>query len=151
LLVMRPGRSPLSFLVHVRRSNPGDSIQEFKALLKAGPGLKHRMVGDRIFLDGVIETEEELERVALVLATYTQVRCFATVDPKLVKAKADEANRALTLAGLRNAKVTVFGERLVLEGAVADEAERRKAEAVVQAVFGPFQEQVAALKRTGSK
>jgi hypothetical protein len=57
------------------------------------------------------------------------------VEPRVLDALVEVINQELKRAGLEKARVTRVAQRLILEGTVADEQERRKAGLIVEAVY----------------
>ena len=89
LLIERSGRErSLPIAVFARR--PETVEAELGELLKDDRGVRARRIGSRIFLDGVVPTEADLERVERVAKMYPgQVESLAQVDPAVVKPRSN--------------------------------------------------------------
>ncbi len=112
-------------------------IDEIGSLLKPGPALFVKFTGDRIYLEGRFTTTDELDRAALILGLYSQVKCLAKIDPALEADALRRIGLELVRQGIKLQLVEV-GEDVVLEGAVLEESDRNKGNAIVDEIYGPF-------------
>src|SRR5205814_1292843 len=78
-------------------------------------GIRVRVVGDRVYLDGESITADDYERVQLVVSTYPQVKSFVRPSANAKRLAADSMNKALQRAGLRSVRASVVGGTLLLE------------------------------------
>jgi pilus assembly protein CpaC len=146
LMLFREGRAPASYTIRVRNSE-GCGILEIHELLPRNRKSSVRMVGDRIFIDGEVGSLEELKGLLVLFELYPQVKNLAHLDPKLVQAAADSINDAFVRAGLKDVRAVLSGDDIVLEGAIADDLERRKAQAMADSIFEPIRRGAEALHR----
>ncbi|MFN7131958.1 MAG: pilus assembly protein N-terminal domain-containing protein [Myxococcales bacterium] len=130
LLFDRAGRHR-GWRVSVKRDE-GFHVTDVQKLLRDSPAATVRVIGERIFVEGLIRNPDEFR----ALAQYPQVVVFAKLDPAVVEARIDQINRELTRRGLTSARAVLVGrKKLVLEGAVGSEEERRRAELIARSLF----------------
>ncbi len=85
-------------------------------------------------IDGLLDSPGELTRLNELVAGRSDVKVLAKLDPRVLPAVAQNITAALHKEGLRNAQAVVLGGILVLEGSVADEAERQKAQLIADSL-----------------
>ncbi len=73
LKVWKSDGTLLSYRLQVRKKDPNESIMELQKLLDDCEGVKVKMVGDRIFVDGRTYNDDDRERIAKVVALYPSV------------------------------------------------------------------------------
>ena len=134
LLVWVRGERRISYSVVVRKQDLRELVSEVRALLGDREGIRVRVVGDRVYLDGESITADDYERVQLVVSTYPQVKSFVRPSANAKRLAADSMNKALQRAGLRSVRASVVGGTLLLEGSVESRDELAKAELVMKAV-----------------
>jgi pilus assembly protein CpaC len=147
LMVMRRGRSNLSFSVVVSKEDVNTLMAEVRKLLGDREGITIRPVGDRVILDGLAFTSEDYNRVKEITDLYPQVKSFVKVNPNAKKLVANQLNLAFKQAGLKNVEATVVGTKIFLEGSVESKQDLQKAEMVTKAIG----EQVENLLSVGIK
>ncbi len=81
-------------------------------------------------IDGLLESPDELRRLEQLVSHRADVKVLARLDPRVLPAIAQNITAALHKEGLKHAQALVLGGRLVLEGSVADERERQKAQLI---------------------
>jgi pilus assembly protein CpaC len=147
LMVMRRGRSNLTFTVVVSKEDVKSLMAEVRKLLGDREGISIRPVGDRVILDGLAFTSEDYKRVKEITELYPQVKSFVKVNPNAKKLVANQLNVAFKQAGLKNVEATVVGTKIFLEGSVESKQDLQKAEMITKAVG----EQVENLLSVGIK
>ena len=133
LVWQRTGRR-LSYAVVVRKQDPREVASEIRALIGDREGIRIRLVGDRVYLDGETLTADDQDRVQQVAAMYPQVRSFVRPSPASRRLVADAINRALQRAGLEGVEATVAGGTVLLEGRVESKEDLAKADLVVKSM-----------------
>jgi pilus assembly protein CpaC len=134
LLVWFRDERRMSYSVVVRKQDLRELVNEVRALLGDREGIRVRVVGDKVYLDGETITADDYERVQLVLATYPQVKSLVRPSANAKRLAADTMNKALQRAGLRNVHASVVGGALLLEGSVESKEELAKAELVMKTI-----------------
>lgn len=76
LLVWFRNERRASYSVVVRKQDLRELVGEVRTLLGDREGIRVRVVGDKVYLDGETITADDYERVQLVLSTYPQVKSF---------------------------------------------------------------------------
>jgi len=133
-LVWRRSGRRVSYAVVVRKQDPREVIAEVRALLGDREGIRVRVVGDRVYLDGETLTADDNERVQQVLSLYPQVSSLVRPSTNAKRLAAESINRALQRAGLDGARATALGGSVLLEGQVESKEELAKADLVVKAM-----------------
>src|SRR5690606_5033958 len=121
-----------------------DLADEVRALLGEREGLVVRAAGERVIIDGEAYTPEDHRRVQAVLELYPDVRSMVRVTEHARNLSVAEINRELRRAGLGHVVAQAIGGRIVLEGHVESEVEKRKAE-LVGAALGETAENLVQL------
>ena len=134
LIIWKSSGQRVSYLVSVRKQDPGEVIAELKKLLGELEGVTVRMVGDRIYLDGQAYTAQDAERIEQITGLYPNVKSFVKIAPNAKKLVAQNLNAAFQKAGLRNVEANVVGSTIFLEGSVESQQDIQKAELITKAM-----------------
>ena len=134
LLAWRRAGARLTYSVVVRKQDPRELIGEIRALLGDREGIRLRLVGDRVYLDGETLTGEDQERVQQVVSMYPQIRSFVRPSASAKRLAAESMNRAFQRAGLPGVQATVAGGAVFLEGRVETKEDLAKAELILKAM-----------------
>jgi pilus assembly protein CpaC len=134
LLVWFRNERRASYSVVVRKQDLRELVGEVRTLLGDREGIRVRVVGDKVYLDGETITADDYERVQLVLSTYPQVKSFVRPSANAKRLAAETMNKAFSRAGLRNVHASIVGGALLLEGSVESKEELAKAELVMKTV-----------------
>src|SRR5437879_1854507 len=134
LLVWQRSDRRVSYAVVVRKQDPRELVSEVRALLGDREGIRVRVVGDRVYLDGETLTGGDQERVEQVVSLYPQVRSFVRASASAKRLAADSMNRAFQRAGLEGVVATVAGGILLLEGQVESKEDLVKADLLTRAM-----------------
>ncbi len=102
------------------------------------PSLTVRSAPGKVVIDGSLDSMEEYERLRKLTEGESDVVVLAKLHPGVLRALAAVINEAYDKAGLKSARAVVVGERLFLEGQVADEVERQKAQTIAEAYYEGF-------------
>ncbi len=97
--------------------------------------LKIVSAGDSVVLSGQIRDLETYHKVRKLKRAFPDLVLMVEVESRVLDALVEVINQELERAGLEKARVTRVAQRLILEGTVADERERRKAGLIVEAVY----------------
>lgn len=96
------------------------------------PSLKVEEYSGITVIDGLLDSPAELRRLRELVGNDGNVKVLARLDPRVLPAVAQNITAALRKQGLPNATVALYGQTLVLEGSVADERERHKAQLIAE-------------------
>lgn len=113
--------------VLVTRVDPRELRREVMKLLGDREGMSVRISRDRIFIEGNVLTLADLEKAEEVARLFPQVRNLVKLDPSAHALIAESLNSQLQRAGLSNARATVVGSTIFIEGMVDSEADLKKA------------------------
>ena len=86
LLLIRRNGKQLTLPITVFSKNPSAIESELQALLAEYPNVTFKRIGPRIFLDGSVRDEMEIERIKRVSSLYSgQVQSLVSIDPSVVR------------------------------------------------------------------
>jgi len=97
LLVWFRNERRASYSVVVRKQDPRELVGEVRTLLGDREGIRVRVVGDKVYLDGETITADDYERVQLVLSTYPQVKSFVRPSANAKRLAAEIGARRMVL------------------------------------------------------
>jgi hypothetical protein len=98
-------------------------------------GFKVATAGGKVVLDGVVRDLETYHKVVKIKRAFPDLVLLVTVEVTVLDSLVRVLNQELKRAGIPGARVVRFGRRLVLEGSVSDEQERKKAQTIVEAIY----------------
>ncbi|MFZ5438392.1 MAG: pilus assembly protein N-terminal domain-containing protein [Myxococcota bacterium] len=94
------------------------------------PALRVEEFAGLTVVDGLLESPDELRRLRALVGDDANVKILARLDPRVLPAVAQNITAALHREGLKNAQAVAIGQQLILEGSVADEREKHKAQLI---------------------
>jgi pilus assembly protein CpaC len=100
------------------------------------PSLKVDTFNGKVVIDGTLDSVGEYERLMRLVGDDPNVKVLATLNPRVLPVLAETITGALKKAGLGNARAVAVGQKLFLEGTVADEQELKRALGIVEAWVG---------------
>ena len=103
------------------------------------PVLEVKRVGDRTIVDGKLDSMEEFYRLKKIVGDDPNVVILAKMNPAVLPFLAEQITQALRRNGIKEASAVAVGGRILLEGSVADEAEKSKAEMIATAYYAGWQ------------
>jgi len=134
--VLRKGKPTQNWQVTVH----GRSVAEFKvscAELMGSPctDLKIHTASGKVVLSGQANDLETYHKIRKLRKAFPDVVFMVDVNPRVLDALVEVINEELKRSGLENARVNRVAGRLIIEGTVADEQEKRKAKIIVDALY----------------
>ena len=124
------GSKVANYTVVVTKLDPRELKREVDKMLGDRDGLSTRIAKDRVIIEGSAQQRSDIERVDEVTRLYPQVQSLVKLDPSASALLAESLNKQLTRVGLTNARATVVGSTIFLEGMVDSEADLKKAEII---------------------
>ena len=100
------------------------------------PSLRVEEFSNQTVIDGMLDSPAELRRLRALVGDDANVKILARLDPRVLPAVAQNITAALHREGLKDAHAEILGQTLVLEGSVADERERQKAQLIADSYAG---------------
>ncbi len=100
------------------------------------PGLRVESYNGVTVIDGTLDSMEELARLRALVGSDSNVRILARMNPRVLPIVAEQISNAFRKQGLKDARATCVGQRIFLEGSVADEQELKKALLIADAYYG---------------
>ncbi len=134
LLVWRAHEPRLSYVVVVRKQDPREVVSEVRAMLGDLEGVRLRVVGDRVVLEGETLTTDDYERVQQIAQMYPAVKSFVRPSGNSRRLAAEALNRAFQKSGLRGVQAAVLGSTVVVEGSVESQEDLRRLDLVTRAL-----------------
>ncbi len=137
LLVFRRGREAESWEIRVH----SEAVERFRTSCRdlLGPDgcsdLKVAQAAGKVVLSGRIGDLEVYHRVRKLKKAFPELVLMVDVEPLVHDALVVAINEEFARAGLKTVKVSRVGAKVFLEGTVADDLEKRKVEAIVEAMY----------------
>jgi pilus assembly protein CpaC len=100
------------------------------------PSLRVETANGTTVIDGMVDSMKEMDRLEKLVGGDANVKILATLNPGVLPALAENVNAAFRKAGIPTAKAVAVGDKLFLEGSVADEAELKRALSIANAWVG---------------
>ncbi len=97
-------------------------------------GLRVAKIGDTLVLSGQVDDLETYHRVRKLHKAYPDLKLMVDVEPVVLDALVRAVNDEFARLEIRSVSLTRVGTRLLLEGKVADETEKRRVKAIVDAM-----------------
>jgi hypothetical protein len=99
------------------------------------PSLTVEQFQDKIVIDGVLDSVDDYNRLKALVANDPSVTVMAKLNPRVLPVVAEMITQALHKEGLKTASATCVGDRILLEGSVADSAESQKAQLIADSIY----------------
>lgn len=128
------GQRITKYQVNVTRMDPRELRDEVKKLLGDRENIRTRIVRDKVYIEGQVLTLQDLEKAEEVAKLFPQVQNMVKLDPAAHAQIAQAVNRQLERAGLNNARASVVGSTVFLEGTVNSKADMKKAELITDSI-----------------
>jgi pilus assembly protein CpaC len=145
LLLLGKARGKTNMLLWVRGEKQNREIivddgrgVELERMVRdmVNPSLKVESANGMTVIDGYVDSMGEYDRLMKLVGDDGNVKVLARLNPGVMPALAQNVNRAFQKAGIANARATAMGDKLFLEGSVADEAELKRALLIAEAWVG---------------
>lgn len=133
-LTVWQGSRLASYQIVVTRMDPRELKREVDKLLGNREGMSTRISRDKVYIEGSVLTLPDLEKAEEIARLYPQVQSLVKLDPSAHALIAEALNKQLQRVGLPNARATVVGSTLFLEGMVDSEADLKKAEIITAGI-----------------
>jgi Flp pilus assembly secretin CpaC len=114
-----------------RTSELGRAVRE-----TVSPSLQVSSFNGHVVIDGTVDSVEELRRLRTLVGDDASVRLLVRMNPRVLPLVAEQVTAAWRKEGIREARAVAVGGKLLLEGAVADELELKRALAIADALAG---------------
>ncbi|MBI5543990.1 MAG: pilus assembly protein N-terminal domain-containing protein [Deltaproteobacteria bacterium] len=105
---------------------------------KVDPTLKAEVFGDKLVIDGELDTVEDYNRLRTLVADQPNVKVLAKLNPRALHIVAGMINAELRKQGLSGATAKVMGDRVILDGTVGDPEDIAKAQMIAEAYYSDF-------------
>jgi Flp pilus assembly secretin CpaC len=106
---------------------------------QVSPTLKVDDYNGKIVIDGTLDAMEEMDRLKILVGDDPNVKLLVHMSPHVLPFVASQITQALEHEGLRSAHAYAVGNKIFLEGSVADAAELQKAQQIADAIYGQSQ------------
>ena len=146
VLGRQPGRTSLTLWAGSKVSvktvvvDDGRS-SEIARLVKdnVSPTLRVTQYNSATVIEGTLDSVEELDRLKLLIGNDPTVKLLVKMNPYALPFLASQITQAFEKNGIKSAKAIAVGDRIFLEGSVADTAEMTKATAIADAIYSTSQ------------
>lgn len=101
-----------------------------------GPGLRVENFSGTTIIDGTLDSMDELRRLQQLVGDDGNVKILAHLNPRVVPIVADTITAQFHKQGLKDARAVCVGQKIILEGSVADEGELHKALLIAETYYG---------------
>lgn len=114
---------------------------ELSRLVKeqVSPTLKVEEYGNKVVIEGTLDAVEEMDRLKLLVGDEPNVKLLVRMNPRVLPFVASQINQAFDKEGLRTARANAIGNKIFLEGSVADQTELNKATQIADAIYNQSQ------------
>jgi hypothetical protein len=106
---------------------------------QVSPTLKVDDYNGRIVIDGTLDAVEEMDRLKILVGDDPNVKLLVHMNPRVLPFVASQITAAFEREGLHSAHAVVVGNKIFLEGSVADSAELQKAQSIADAIYSQSQ------------
>jgi Flp pilus assembly secretin CpaC len=106
---------------------------------QVSPTLTVAEYNGRIVIDGTLDAVEEMDRLRILVGDDPNVKLLVHMNPRVLPFVASQISQALEREGLRSAHAIAVGNKIFLEGSVADAAELQKAQSIADAIYSQSQ------------
>jgi Flp pilus assembly secretin CpaC len=106
---------------------------------QVSPTLKVDEYNGKVVIDGVLDAVEEFDRLKILVGDDPNVKLLVRMNPRVMPFVAAQITEALAREGLRQAHAVAVGNKILLEGSVADAAEVQKAQTIADAIYSQSQ------------
>jgi pilus assembly protein CpaC len=118
--------------VTVIPANLAKVMKNVQALLEDIEGLSFKILNDRVYIQGEVSLDDELERVQELDARENLVESMVTLSPIAQKLLASLIQKEISTPGVN---VRLIGKKIMLEGIVHSEMASKRAEAIAKAYY----------------
>lgn len=127
------GDRRIVFLVNVVENDQSRVIQELKDFLGDIEGIEIGIKGDSVYVGGNIVVPEDIGRVVAILENYPDVVRLIEISPMTQSIVAQRMQDEIQNNNLKNVTVRVVNKSFWLEGVVASNGERQRAQDIAEA------------------
>ena len=120
------------FEVTVIPANLSRVMRNVQDLLSDIEGLKFRIVNDRVYVQGEVSIDEEMQRVEDLARAEPLVESMVTLSPVAQRLLADLIEQQIDRPGV---EATLVNNQIILEGVVHSQAELARADAIARAFY----------------
>jgi hypothetical protein len=106
---------------------------------QVSPTLKVDEYNGKIIIDGTLDAIEEMDRLRILVGDDPNVKLLVHLNSRVLPFVASQITQALEHEGLRTCHATAIGNKIFLEGSVADNAELQKAQGIADALYNQSQ------------
>ncbi|HJN76351.1 MAG TPA: pilus assembly protein N-terminal domain-containing protein [Myxococcota bacterium] len=120
------------FEVTVIPANLSRVMRNVQDLLSDIEGLKYRIVNDRVYIQGEVSIDEEMQRVEDLAQAEPLVESMVTLSPVAQRLLSDLIEQQIDRPGV---EATLVNNMIILEGVVHSQAELARADAIARAFY----------------
>jgi len=136
IIVWGPKGKRKEVIVIVKSRDLTDCAAGLRVILRNIEGVKVKIVGGRIVLEGEVFTKRDFDKLGKIIEDIPEVINLVELSPLMKKIVKEEIEKALMEEGLKSVKVKVGKNKFMLVGSVKNEQSAKRAELIALA-FSP--------------
>ncbi len=117
----------------VRNRDLETTAAEIREIVKDIEGVNVRVMGNRVFVEGEVFSDNDLKRIETVVKDLPDVVNLIELSPVMKKIVKEEIEKSLVSQGMKNVTVSVTQNNFMLTGHVTSEEESSRAQRIAQA------------------
>jgi pilus assembly protein CpaC len=133
ITIWAEGKKPQTRTVVVDDSHTAELAKAVKDVVDAN--LKVETFNDKIVIMGTVDSMEELQRLHTLVGDDGNVKLLVELNPSLLPVIARQISESFHKHGMPYATAEAVGNRIVLQGSVADQDDYKKAQLIADSYF----------------
>ena len=133
IFIWGPAGQQAEIQVIVKSREASLSADELREIIRDIEGVSVRVVGNRIFVEGEVFTNNDMRRIEKVIEGMPNVVNLVEFSPVMKDIVKSEIEKALAAQGMKNVNVTVTKNNFMLTGKVGSESESERAQRIAEA------------------
>ncbi len=145
IIIWDENQTQRSVKVRVVDTDPRVIAEEVRQLLRNVEGIQVIAMTSKVIIEGKALRKEDLNTINQIAAIYPQVTNLATLSPDVLNTICHHINCEMNASGLTGVKAVRLGNKVVLQGEVPGEDEKKK----IEIIAGAFDVQFTNLVKVG--
>jgi pilus assembly protein CpaC len=133
ILVWGGSEEKIEIQVFIQDSIVGNTAEELREITKDIEGVSIRLLGNRIFVEGQVFTNNAMNRIEKIIAGIPNVVNLVEYSPVMKKIVKEEIEKSLSGEGMKQVKVNIAKNTFMLTGTVNSESESTRAQRIAEA------------------
>ncbi|MFH1156009.1 MAG: pilus assembly protein N-terminal domain-containing protein [Pseudomonadota bacterium] len=133
VFVWGPGDQKIEIQVVVKSGDIDQMAAELKEITRDIEGVRVRVVGSRVFVEGEVFTHNSMQRINRIIEGMPNVVNLVEFSPTMKEIVKGEIEKSLASQGMKNVNVTVTKNTFMLTGTVTSEEDSKRAQTMAEA------------------